>query len=79
MRLLNFFLITLIVVSCKMKSTEVEKIKCTVDSCKVKEKISVHDDIRKKTWSVYSCGRIFPANRPYLKGDTIEIEIIKMK
>ena len=65
--------------SCNNVEKNITTIKCAVDSCEAVPIISVHDEIRKKRWRVYSCGRIFPVYRPYAKGDTIEIQIIQYK
>ena len=71
--------ILLVISSCNNMEKNVTVVKCAVDSCEVVPVISVHDEIMKKRWRVYSCGRIFPVYKEYKKGDTIEIQIVEYR
>jgi hypothetical protein len=72
-------LILLALSSCDNVEKNVTVVKCAIDSCEVVPVISVHDEIMRKRWRVYSCGRIFPVYREYKKGDTIEIQIVEYR
>ena len=71
--------ILLVISSCNNMEKNVTVVKCAVDSCEIVPVISVHDEIRKKRWRVYSCGRIFPVHKEYKRGDTIQIQIVEYK
>jgi len=71
--------ILLVLSSCNNMEKNVTVVKCAIDSCEVVPVISVHDEIMRKRWRVYSCGRIFPVYREYKKGDTIEIQIVEYR
>ncbi len=77
----SFFLLSILLVisSCNNMEKNVTGVKCEVDSCEVVPVISVHDEIKKKRWRVYSCGRIFPVYQEYKRGDTIELQIVEYR